>query len=160
MASILNEDFINQDDWAVELAIGCKMFATDPNTAYQIVKRLLDAHCKKHDLRLCWKKHDYIAIAPLTKCSYDNTVVEPRLIVATEHRARWHCCVYRHLGNRGPRNRRDQWFTCVRSQDNPILSSSYQFSNFDKYIIPADALDILLQMLPKSEGFDDRKMPL
>ncbi len=32
MASILNEDFINQDDWAVELAIGCKMFATDPKT--------------------------------------------------------------------------------------------------------------------------------
>lgn len=150
--SILSENLMD-GTWEEELALLISLLPkTNNQNAHDTIKKILDEHLKRNDRRLCWNKYRYIAITPPTDrpLAYAGT----KLIIAGELNTPNDKCEYwRWIGNVGKKTNRGVWSRDWRSQDNPILSTGWKFSNYKIYIIPDDLWGILKSYLPKSPDF-------
>lgn len=155
---ILSDDVYN-DDWRVELGMYIAALHTDPSQErFDIIKSICSKHLKRNDKRLCWKLNRYLAIAPPDDDRWKNYKGAKVIIAADESILRgsgWKTHVYKWIGPTGRKDRRAQWHKEVRGQENPILSTGYQYSNFTIYLLPEDAWKVLFDMLPKKpDEFD------
>ena len=157
--SILSNDIYN-DDWRVELGMHIMGLHTDPSQdRFNIINSLCSKYLKRNDRRLNWKSNRCLAIAPPDDGRWRNYKGAKIIIAAdggTIHRSNWKTYVYKWIGPVGPKDRRAQWCRLLRGQDNPILSTSYHFSDYVIYILPDDVWEVLFDMLPKRpDDFDE-----
>ena len=157
--SLLSDD-VYDGDWRVELGMYIASLHTDPSQErFDIINSICFKHLKRNNRRLCWKLNRYLAIAPPgndRQKDYRGT----KIIIAADELvlggSGWKTYVYKWADQSGHKDGHAQWRKEVRGQENPILSTSYQYSNFTIYILPEDVWKVLFDMLPKnSDEFDE-----
>ena len=156
---ILDEDLINgtpEEDFVLNVATFAKTY---DNELWEAMREYASKHFTKISGKLCWKKYHYFAITKPGKYpkwngeKYVDCEKPKKLIIASEclikdSWGRYDCVVFRATGKTGPKERRGQWFKTHRSQDDPVLSSGWKFSDYDIYQIPADMIGYLYGFLP------------
>lgn len=160
MSSILSDNLIEgtpEENFAMSILAYTKTFS---EAAWEEIVKYVESNFTQNDRKLCWKKYSYIAISKSKRVfNYRNGNMEDdnvhRLIIASEliNKDEWgrgKCNVFRYIGKVGPKDRRGQWYECNRSQENPVLASGWQFSDYKIYRIPLDMANFLFDFLPKA----------
>lgn len=161
MSTILNNDLIMESP---EEAFTYDVLDFSRSYDVEVFRRIygfVSKNFEKIHGKLCWKKYHYIAVSKMShverwltdKNHYEST--PPRIIIASElldndNKARWQikCRVFKAIGNRGKKERRGQWYDDNRTNQNPILSSGYEFRNYDIFMIPENVIEMLYTYLP------------
>lgn len=169
MSSILNENLIDGTP-EEEFAFAALDFSrTYSDTAYKTMQEYAKKNFTKISGKLCWKKYCYFAISKPTQRSrwnpkkndYDRYEAPGKIIITSEcyvkdSWGRGECVVFRATGKTGPKDRRGQWFKTYRTQDDPILSSGWKYSDYEIFQMPVDMFGFLYDFLPhKPEKFPD-----
>lgn len=147
------------DDWRVELGMYIAGIQNDPSQErFDIINSICSKHFEPNCKKLCWKKYRYIAIAPPTDNRWQN-YKGPKVIIAADESLftgrGWRTYVYKWIGPVGRKERRAQWHKEARSQENPVLSTGYKFSDFKIFLLPEEVWQVLWDMLPKKpDEFD------
>lgn len=156
MSTILNDDLIKgcpEEEFAI-MVFAFSQNKTEDN--YNELYQFATKHFKKNSGKLCWKKYHYFAITNPKQYERAKRLTWKRLelnaIIASEaYQPRPtgypKCKVYR-TSKHGPKERRCQWFELHRSQDNPILSSGWKFTDYDIFEISEEMFEFLWNFLP------------
>lgn len=156
---ILDADLINgtpEEEFAFNVLQFSKNYDKE---SWQALTDYAKKHFTKQDRKLCWRKHHYFAITRNEKSrrwngeKYVECDAPRKIIIASECLIKndwgnYDCVTFRCTGKTGPKDRRGQWFPIYRSQENPVLSTGYKFSEYDIYQIPTELISFLWDFLP------------
>lgn len=146
--SILNDDLMSS--WGDDLLVALISFTRQRTPeAFQVVRDIVRENCKYRSLRMQWNKHKYIALSLGCPKHDMHTYDGPKIIITgvTNPAKQFATQTWFYTSTKDGAWKIDGWHEEWRTYDNPIISTTAYFAQYEKYILPDDAFNILLNGL-------------
>ncbi len=118
----------------------------------KIINDICKANFEKHNKRLCWKKDAYIAVGAFKQYKVikgERTEGwQPACILARDyHISEYNTRCLTWLRKSGQRERTRGWKLKIRSQDSPVLSSAFPYSQLHIYRLTKEQFETICSLM-------------